>query len=233
MKIVLPAWILNDSLMNLTETTVKSFRESGEHEIIIIDNGSPLGGGLLRELADIYLKVKVNRGYSGAVNLGLRLCEHTETVCIANNDIRVPQQWATVAEDILKDETIGSVHYRMIPYDQPFNPGNETWSTGKERWCTSSFFVVRKLQLYDEGYKSGVEDWDYWKRMRDRGLTTAYTNKAEYQHLDSSTLKVSPSNNENQIHNVKYFISKWGKTPEEDFEERFPGMLALPWRPMP
>lgn len=233
MKVIMPAWLLNDSLIHLTETSVQTIRNSGEHEIIIIDNGSPMGGGLLRELADTYVRNKINLGYSGAVNQGLKLCNHEELVCVANNDIKVPPQWATVAEDILKDDTVGSVHYRMIPYDQPFNPGNMTWLTGKERWCTSSFFVVRNLQLYDENYKSGVEDWDFWKRMRDRGYTTSYTNKAEYQHLDSSTLNVTPSNKENQIHNVNYFISKWGKTPEEDFEERFPGMLALPWRPQP
>jgi GT2 family glycosyltransferase len=92
MKIILPAWILNDSLMNLTETTVKSFRESGDHHIIIVDNGSQMGGGLLRELADTYIRNKVNLGYSGAVNQGLRLCEYGESVCVANNDIRVPKQ---------------------------------------------------------------------------------------------------------------------------------------------
>jgi GT2 family glycosyltransferase len=233
MKIVMPAWILNDSLLNLTEASVRSIRESGDHHITIIDNGSVLGGAVLRDLADTYVKNKVNRGYSGAVNQGLKLCDPEELVCVSNNDIRVPQQWASVAEDILKDRSVCSVHYRMIPYDQPFNPGNETWITGKERWCTSSFFVVRNLQLYDENYRSGIEDWDFWKRMRDRGLTTAYTNKAEYQHLDSSTLKVSPSNDANQEHNIKYYISKWGRKPEEDFEERFPGQLSLPWKPQP
>lgn len=233
MRVIMPAWILNDSLLHLTETSIQTIRDSGNHEIIIIDNGSTMGGGLLRDLADIYVRNKVNLGYSGAVNQGLKLSNPGEIVCVANNDIKVPKQWATVAEEILKNETIGSVHFRMIPYDQPFNPGKEVWPTGKERWCTSSFFVVRNIQLYDENYKSGVEDWDFWKRMRDRGLSTSYTNKAEYQHLDSSTLKVSPSNEANQIYNVNYFISKWGKTPEEDFEERFPGQLSLPWKPQP
>ena len=121
----------------------------------------------------------------------------------------------------------------MIPYDQPFNPGKETWEAGKERWCSSSFFVVRNKMLYDEGYKSGVEDWDFWKRFRQLGYSTAYTNKAEYQHMDSSTLQRTPTNNENQKYNVGYFVKKWGMTPEEDFEKLHPGQLSQIWKPMP
>ena len=228
MQVIMPCWCTDADSVSVTEDAVKSLEG---HELVIVDNGSTVGGGWLREWADLYIKNKVNLGYAKAVNQGLKLAG--EVVAVANNDIRVPPQWESVAKEILEDPTVGSVHFRMIPYDQPFNPGSDIWKTGKERWCSSSFFVVRNIQLYDENFKSGVEDWAFWYEMRKKGFTTAYTNKVEYQHLDSYTLRKLPSNDENQKFNVEYFVNKYGKTPEQQFEEMFPNQLCLPWKPMP
>ena len=233
MRVIIPCWIINEGLVNLTENAVNSIRQAKDTKIIIVDNGSPLAGGLLRELADLYIRNKENLGYAKAVNQGLKMCDKGEPVVVANNDVRVPPQWQDVALEILKDKKICSVHYRMIAYDQPFNPGNETWATGKERWCTSSFFVVRNLQLYDENFFNSYDDWNYWKEFRMKGYTTAYTNKAEYQHMDSYTQQFIPQRGENDARNREYFKKKWGMYPEEDFEKSFPGQLSMPWRPQP
>lgn len=233
MNVIIPAWTINDALVNLTENAINSIRQAKDTKIIIVDNASPIAGGMLREMADLYIRNKENLGYARAVNQGLRMCDKGEPVVISNNDIRVPVNWKEVAEEILKDKKVGSVHYRMIPYDQSFNPGTDTWKTGKERWCTSSFFVVRYKQLYDEGFLNSYDDWDYWLRMRKLGYTTAYTNKAEYQHMDSFTQQFVPQRGENDTRNREYFKTKWGAYPEEDFERRFPGQLALPWKPQP
>lgn len=227
MDVIMPCWIIDEELLLFTKNAVDSF---AGHRLIIIDNGSPMGGGWMREVADLYVRNKTNLGYAKAVNQGLAL--GGETVAVANNDIRIPPNWADVAQEIL-NQGAGSVHFRMIPYNQPFNPGVDTWLSGKERWCTSSFFVMRNEIFYDDNYQNGVEDWDYWKRFREEVGSTAYTNKAEYQHADSSSTQRLPSHEENQRKNIDYFISKWGTTPEEDFETLYPGQLALPWKPMP
>jgi hypothetical protein len=156
-----------------------------------------------------------------------------EIVAIANNDIRVPKQWLPIAEDILQNQQVCSVHYRMIPYDQPFNPGNDTWIEGKERWCSSSFFVVRADQLYDEHFFNSYDDWSYWKEWRTKGFKQAYTNKAEYQHLDSSTVNRMEKHEITNVENREYFKKKWGKYPEDDFAEQFGEQLKTPWKPMP
>jgi GT2 family glycosyltransferase len=228
MDIIIPCWIVNEELLELTRNTIYSLKGN---KIIIIDNASTMGTGELREFADIYIRNKNNLGYAIAVNQGLKLSG--EIVCVANNDIRVSKNWEEVALGILKDDSVGSIHFRMIPYDQPFNPGSDVWKSGHNRWCSSSFFVMRNRLLFDENFKNGVEDWDYWKRFRELGYITTYTNKAEYQHKDSSSQQILPSNTENQKKNVEYFISKWGTTPEEDFEKLYPKELSLPWKPMP
>ncbi len=228
MKIIMPVWAIDDATINITESAVESLKG---HKLIIIDNGSTVGGGKLREWADIYIRNKTNLGYARAVNQGLKLTL-SETVAIANNDIRLPPYWDTVANEIIL-EGAGSVHFRMIPYDQPFNPGKDTWIGGKERWCTSSFFVVRAVQLYDEGFLNSYDDWDYWKRFREKGFKQAYTNKAEYQHYDSFTQERRPDRSENDFKNREYFKQKHGDYAEVLFEKEFPGELAKPWKPLP
>lgn len=231
MRVIMPVWAKDADLISLTENAINSLREN-DVKITIIDNGSPIGGGALREWADEYVRNPVNLGYAPAVNQGLKL--HTgEIVAISNNDIRVPKQWISVSEEILKDPKVCSVHFRMIPYDQPFNAGNETWVEGKERWCSSSFFVVRADHLYDEHYFNTYDDWDFWKTWRTEGFKQAYTNKAEYQHLDSSTVNRMEKHLITNQENREYFKKKWGKYPEEDFAESFPDQIKIPWKPFP
>lgn len=244
----MPVWSTNAQFINLTENAVSSL---GDCELILIDNGSTYGAGQLREWASLYIRNQENLGYAKAVNQGLKLCEPNELVAIANNDIRVSPNWQIVAKEIFNTETdnfhvveegtwgmavepdeVGSVHFRMIPYDQPFNSGNDTWVGGKERWCTSSFFVVRNVQLYDENFFNTYEDWDFWKRMR-KNYKQAYTNKVEYQHMDSFTQQFVPEREVNDKKNREYFKEKHGGYPEDLFEKEFPGELAKAWRPFP
>ena len=230
MKVIIPAWLKDDQLVSLTEATVNSLKG---HELVIIDNGSPMGGGLLREWADVYIRNKVNINYSGAVNQGLKLCGGLPWVCVANNDIKVPSYWDKVAEEILQNPEVCSVHFRMIPYDQPFNPGDETWIGGKEKWCSSSFFVVRPIQFYDPKLKNSYDDYDFWYRFRKAGFKQAYTNKAEYQHLDSSSSQKLPEHNENNKRNYEYYKQKHGEYPDIQFTKMFPEQVDIPWKPFP
>ncbi len=227
----MPVYNLDDQGGILTENACASLKG---HDITSIDNSSPVGGGRLRELADIYVRNKENKFYSGAVNQGLMLHADEKWVCVSKNDIRVPPQWAAVAEDILKkNENVCSVHFRMIPYDQEFNPANDTWVGGKERWWSSSFFVVRIGQLYDSNLVNSYDDYDFWYRYRSRGFKQAYTNKAEYQHLDSSTIQKMPSHTEANKRNYEYFKQKHGFYPDIQFNEEFKEQMSTPWKPQP
>lgn len=222
--------MINEQLIELTRDAVASIRATSDSEIIIIDNGSPMGGGMLRELADLYILNKTNLGYARAVNQGLKLCDRDELVCVSNNDIRVAPNWQEIAIDIMKDPKVATVHYRMIPYDQPFNAGDKVWITGKERWCTGSFFVIRNRWLFDENFLNSYDDWDMHKRMYDEGFKTAYTNKSEYQHMDSFTQQFRPDRNDNDVQNKEYFIKKHKGIPEELWMKMFPEQMIQDYR---
>jgi GT2 family glycosyltransferase len=121
----------------------------------------------------------------------------------------------------------------MVPYTEAMTFGNDTWIDGKERWCSSSFFVMRMVQLYDDFFFNSCEDWDYWKRFREAGWKTAYTNKACYQHKDSHTASKLPEREANDKKNREYFKSKHGDYPEILFEKQFPEQMKQDWKPFP
>lgn len=237
--VVMLAFNFNEELAQLTESAIHAVRQDKNMgNLVLVDNASEVRPGMLRELADVYVRNKTNLGYPAAVNQGMTLTR-SEYVAIANNDIRVPDNWAEVAEKILTNPDVGSVHFRMIPYNQPFNPGDEVWITGKERWCHCSFFVIRReaFQVYDENYdKGGFDDYDHNHRMRKKGWKQAYTNRAEFQHMDSvtyRTMETPEARAKRDAKNREYYKYKFGKYPDEQFNEKFAEQMSEPYMPFP
>jgi hypothetical protein len=117
----------------------------------------------------------------------------------------------------------------MIPYTSNFTFGDKVWRTGKERWCTSSFFLIKREALpsrnfecnkteenYDENFgMGGYDDWDFWHRVRHKNKwQTIYTNMSCYQHYGSWTLSKIPEIEKSEK-NREYFKKKHGEYPED------------------
>lgn len=230
--VILPVYIITEELLQLTAATIESL---GECHLILIDNGSTMGGGFLRSKADVYIRNKENLGYARAVNQGLKLAL-SSMIAIANNDIRVSPNWQEVAREAFEEPRTYSCHFRMTDYDVPFEYGKEIVYTGKERWCTSSFFVlnsqisVDSLFSYDEHYLNSYDDWDYWFRVRQAKYRTAYSDKACYQHHHSTTQKLLPQREEQNTKNREYFKHKWGEYPEDLFTRLYPEQMKIPYQ---
>jgi len=233
---VLPCYIPDEDIMTLTRAAIQSFRKV-KAELVIADDASPVGGGYLRKEADIYIRTSENEGYYSTITRAIKLAKG-EIVALCNNDIRVAPNWLEVSEKILKDPEIASVHFKMLHYDQPMSFGDKVWTTGKERWCTTSFCAVKKevyekLGFYDPFYKrGGFGDWDFWIRVREAGYKQAYTNKSCYQHRDSAVTSRMHGENwwESEEENIGYFKQKWGKTPDEFIKDEFPAQLEVDYR---
>lgn len=228
MDVVMPCYIMNDNLVELTKATIASLGDN--INLIIVDDCSPMGGGYLRSVADTYVRNKTNLGYASSVNKGLRLST-SKHICISNNDIRISPNWREVTEEVFaSDPDIYSCHYRMTTYDAPFEYGNNIITSGKERWCHASFFVInrsRALFEYDETYINTVDDWDYWFTVRKTGFKQAYTDKAQFQHKDGATIPTMPKHTERNAANYEYFKNKWGGMPEELFAKEFPDQMLI------
>lgn len=220
-SVILPCYIMNDQHIELTKNAVASL---GDVELIVIDDASPMGGGYLRSIADIYVRNKENLGYGRSVNRGLRLAQ-SNLICISNNDIRISPNWQDVAREVLQDKDVYSCHFRMINYDEAFTYGDKVIKEGKERWCHASFFVINKkrwLLYYDEEYKNTYDDYDYFQTVRKAGFKQAYTNKAIFQHVHSATIPHIVGQAEVTKKNYKYFKEKWGEYPDVLFARDFP-----------
>jgi len=227
---IMPCYNTTKEIHDLTEMAVESIREAGETELIIIDNGSTFGVGYLKEVADVYVKNDKNIGYPAAVNQGLK-AGSGDIFCISNNDVRVPNNIFKVGRLILQAKKVGSVHFNMLAYDTPFDFGDKTWKTGKERWCTSSFFMIKREALpkgnYDLGYgMGGYDDWDFWHRVRHvNGWITAYTTKSAYQHFGSWTLSKVPEELKS-LKNREYFKKKFGEYAEDIWAKKYPEQMS-------
>lgn len=247
-SVIIPAWITSDELYELTNQTVMSLSRSKgwqRCELIIVDNGSPLGGDQLMKVSDIYIRNKENVGYPKAVNQGIALATG-DYICIANNDIRVSPNWIEVTRKIYANvKMIGSIHFKMVNYNSPFNLGNAVWDKGKERWCTGSFFLFNKmalLRLQDEyGYimdekygLGGYDDWDWHHRLNHQcEWKSVYTNAAAFQHKHSSTLGLDEQRINRDNKNREYFKRKFGKYPEEIWTKKYPGQMNKSYLPFP
>jgi len=237
--VVMLAFNFNEELARLTESAIHSVKQSPMGRLLIIDNASEIRAGMLRDLADVYVRNKTNLGYPTAVNQGVSLAR-TEFIAIANNDIRVSPNWVNVSKSIFNEHPkVGSVHFRMIGYDHPIIEGSDIWITGKERWCHSSFYVIRKeaFQVYDENYsKGGFDDYDHHFRLRSKGWRQAYTNKVSFQHVDSITYRTMESKEDRSIRDLKnkeYYKTKFGEYPDIQFNKAFPEQITLPYIPFP
>jgi glycosyltransferase involved in cell wall biosynthesis len=249
-SVTIPIWIKDEEGLQITKNCIDSIyaSEGGPFEIIIIDNGSLLGGGYLRSVASIYVRFPINLGFTPAVNVGIKIA-NGQMIGILNNDIRVPANWATVCERILaNNEQVATIHPKMQPYDEPFKFGDIVAVGGRERWCGNSFVVTSRAfldalrqaeqgkepfpGLLDENYGvgGGADDWDIHLRWEKLGKL-CYTNKTAFQHLDSFTLKKLGAEREKIANqNNEYFRKKWGDTKENIFNKSHPGQAEEDWR---
>jgi glycosyltransferase involved in cell wall biosynthesis len=236
--VVMLNYNFNDELADLAQNAIASLGKTNMGKLIIVDNASTVRAGMLRENADIYIRNKTNLGYPAAVNQGFALSD-SEFVAIINNDIRISSDFVEVAEDIFTNDKVGTVHFRMIPYEQTIVPGVDTWIGGKERWCHCSFFIVRRdaFQGYDVNYGAGgYDDYAHLHKMRAKGWLQAYTNKCSFQHMDSITYRTMEDQESRRIRDEKnreYYKQKYGEYPDVEFNKQFASQLLEPYMPFP
>jgi glycosyltransferase involved in cell wall biosynthesis len=238
-SIILLRCDFNQDLFELTKAAVQTLK--GADQNILIDNGSTVGD--IKDWADIYVKNKVNKGYTGGVNQGIKLATG-DIIFLINNDILVSSNMIEVTKDIFnKNLGVGSVHFRMQPYDEPFFLGMDTWVDGKERWCHASCFAIRRDAIpagaWDESFgEGGYDDYAVFHIMRDlEKWQQAYTNRVAFRHKDSSTYmaldKRDGGRTERDMKNRELYKQRFGEYPDVQFAKLFPEQMTEPWRPFP
>ncbi|WP_169306746.1 glycosyltransferase family 2 protein [Cohnella pontilimi] len=187
-SIIIPTFnrlqVLKKCLDNIFEHTASS------HEIIVVDNGSNDGtSSYLKSLAGAVRSRKLdkNRGYAGAVNVGLTMAKGT-TIALLHEDTMVTHKWLDNMLRCLNSNPqigmVGPVTDRTAKEMQEIEHRNNRQNS--KRWrktdrlpgCCLLFRreLFEQIGFFDEGFENGsCEDEDYFLRVRllGRHLMTA------------------------------------------------------------
>lgn len=212
------------------------------HEIIVVDNASADGtadflnslGGKVR-----FRVLESNRGFAGAVNVGLMMAKG-RTIVLLNNDTLVTHRWLDNMLRCLKsDPDIGavgpvtnyisgdqriSVPYRKVE-DMPAFARKHNRSDRSKWQITERLMgycllfrreLFESLGYFDEGFEVGnFEDDDYMVRTRMLGKTLVIARDTFIHHFGSVSIKAvgEPMNGIND-RNHSFFLGKWNNPSE-------------------
>jgi len=244
-SIVIPSYIINDELEELTLNAIHSFKETTkDYELILVDDCSTQGQEMLKREADVYIRNEKNLGYAPTMNKGWKVAKG-DYIVTANNDIEVYPGWQEIFLKQLKEfdgDLIGGLGFKVREVegrpieDYLINPGSLAKSTiisigGQFRdWMfPGGFFlmtreVLDKIGFFDENYKhGGYEDIDFFYQARLAGFKLLITPKVAYWHKEGATRFNSQEKGRATIaekHNFEYFIKKWGFDPNEKMYEK-------------
>lgn len=217
-SVVMPCFFNREDKRETVVQTLESLKATmpEDSELIVVDDGSTLPSGFLREYADTYVR-QPNQGISRAWNAGMLLARG-EYVAIVNDDIRVPEKWLDVlagsfefypdcgvsggtggpTHQPLTFKTVGSVREHV------FFPG----------YC----FMLKKDRFYepfDEKFKTNCGDCDYWHRVRKAGLSL-YKAPISVWHKEGDTLHAMDYSKITE-ESIAAFKAKHGIDPQGEY----------------
>lgn len=167
MKLVKPKYsvcmpvLLNRAEHKLVvEQCIESVKKySQNYEFTIVDDGSPLLTGFLKDAADTYIRHNpTNKGIAYSWNDAIRLARG-EYIVVINDDILVERGWLLKLSNVLESGSDISA---------PING----WQSGMDlyKWFPGFCFMFRSSLLNEVGYfderffPANCEDVDYWLR---------------------------------------------------------------------
>lgn len=207
-SVVVPCWLIDEHLLHLTYECFDSIRSTSDVELIVIDNGSLIGGDYMKQEADVYVRNEVNLGFTKAINQGLQLAKCDNTL-VVNNDVMLHKGCIQGLNYVTNTkEDCGAV----LPAFEEAIQTNELWKEG----VTGSCFMIsrntlNRVGLFDEQFFNRYSDLDYVIRMNKSGLECYGTNHARATHKHSSSLKKlnQEDNDREYFAGMRKFLVKW------------------------
>ncbi|GFN31007.1 hypothetical protein PCURB6_12670 [Paenibacillus curdlanolyticus] len=212
------------------------------YEIIVVDNASTDGTKAYLEEIGTHIRYRIldhNRGFAGAVNIGLMMAKG-RTIVLLNNDTLVTENWLdNMLTCLYSDETIGLVG-PVTNYisggqriDVPYTKIEDMHEFAKQRnvsdpnqWVRTDrltgFCLLFRRELLeqagylDEGYELGnFEDDDFNIRVRLLGYSLVIAQDSFIHHFGSVSIKaLGEQLHEVNRHNAQYYLDKWGNPNE-------------------
>ena len=210
-SVIIPCWIIDDTLLKLTERCIQSIRETSDVELIIIDNGSPIGFEFLMEMGDVYVRNSTNLGYVKAINQGIKLASSNYIVC-GNNDFQMTPGWVKALKEPLDEiEYCGIVcpHVDGTPkrdtlWVEHGTPGG---------WYMIKKETIAKFGLLDERFFNVFADFDFCWRMGKLGKKVLSTPFITVTHYGEASLSKFRSRQDEWAKGRNLLMEKWKNDP--------------------
>lgn len=246
--VVMPHYIITERVAELAKQAIQSFRDTSDVIIVSCDDASPYETEFLKEISDVCIENRKNKGFAGNCNVGFKWVLKNEkedcNIICANNDIKVYPGWKEEFEkalSITNGSMVGGLGYRtgviegMSIEDYNINPGSK--GTGNylseggrlDDWMfPGGFWMMRKnvleeVGLLDEGFlHGGYEDIDFFVRVKAAEKKLIMTPKVAYWHEEGAT-RFSEEEKGKQSNaeegNRQYFKDKHGYDAHEKINE--------------
>lgn len=187
-SVVLPAYVPNEELLEVTTRCLLSLHETeDDFQLIVIDNGSFSGASEeLAKWADLYFRHEEPIGYARAVNIALETNWLHDWVCVINTDLDFIQDgWL---EQLQRDylETQGGILSPMDSEGEKKIHLDKSWFSC---WLTHRS-VIQKVGYFDESLPYRFHDQDYAIRVKRAGYEVMRDGAVQVRHIDSATYDV-------------------------------------------
>ena len=155
---------------------------------------------------DLFINKNDFKGFSKAVNRGLRLYKDYKYIILLNDDVIVMQGWLEKALKIMNEKNLDMIGHLYKEHHIPF------W------FVIFKNKVIEKVGLLDERFEVGEwEDVDYCIRTEQEGFKIGDIDMRNdiVGHLGSRTLsrlddeKIKIKNNNKKLFKEKYKGTKW------------------------
>jgi GT2 family glycosyltransferase len=213
-SVILPIYILNKAMMDMTEQFLLSMNEEKPTELIIVDDGShlPFGKGYFTDFFDTRIfRLDPNQGYTKAVNEGLKSAKG-DVLIVANNDLTLDKGWLS---GLLKplEEGFDISTVQVVDRGQAYQIRDEITEGDKfgSLWAVKRS-VYKKLGGLDEELGSGYfTDLDYQKRSEQAGFKAGKNWRTVVYHMPKSTFSEVDPTDEQYLAAYAAFKKKHGK----------------------
>jgi glycosyltransferase involved in cell wall biosynthesis len=204
-SLVIPVYSTTPESVQMMHDCLASLKYGRPDEVIVVDDGSPIQADYD---CDTQIYQPQNRGYTEAVNLGLKEAKG-EVIIIGNSDLTFQPGWL---EGILLPLEEGCDVSSIVTSDQGYMTADKTTIGDRfgSLWAMKRS-VYEALGGLDESLGRGYfSDTDYYLRLKEANYRVGKNWRALVEHEGGSTFKAVDPDNQSYHESMAKFKAKHG-----------------------
>jgi glycosyltransferase involved in cell wall biosynthesis len=219
-SIGVPVFLREDAHRQVVIDTLENIKEnSSKAEIIIVNNGSTIMSGFLKDYADVYINNEKNLGIAPGWNQIID-ASHGDYLAICNDDILVPPYWLETLEEPFYEHMNCGVSAPMAggPNEVPAILMGRN-SLENYKYYPGYCFMLKRDRFFEHFDQQFVpfnfEDTDFWTRIKKAKLKLMRAPLSIWHKEGDVVHKI----NYKQINGENFyrFKDKWGFDPLQYF----------------